>query len=66
MPPEASDCSAPVIGDVSDETALRAVPVEVALADATAVACAVVPAGLVSCFGELNGVNVVADAEAPA
>jgi hypothetical protein len=60
--PDASDCR--VLG--TWDRALWAVPVDVPAAEATAAAWVPVPAGLVFCVGVLNGVTVVAAAEAPA
>jgi hypothetical protein len=59
---DASDCSVLV----TCATAFWAVPVDVPVAEATAAAWAPVPAGSVFCMGEVNGVSVVAAAEAPA
>ena len=59
---DASDCSVLVTCD----RAFWAVPVDVPAAEVTAAAWAPVPAGSVFCMGEVNGVSVVAAAEAPA
>ena len=62
VPLDASDCSVLGTWGSSCERAFG-VPVP---AEATAAAWVAVPAGLVFCFGALNGVSVVAAAEAPA
>src|SRR5580693_29969 len=61
-PPDASDCS--VLG--TPASTFWAAPAGVAAAWATAAAWVLVPAGLVVGGGGLNGVTVVAAAEAPA
>ena len=61
-PPDASDCSVlGTWGSNCDRAPGAPVP-----AEATAAAWVPVPAWLVFCVGALNGVNVVAAAEAPA
>jgi hypothetical protein len=61
-PPDASDCSVVAAW----ESVFWVAPAGEAAAWVTAAAWVPVPAGLVVCGGEVNGLNVVAAAEAPA
>jgi hypothetical protein len=63
---DASPCSAVGTAEVSWDSVVCALPADVPAAWVTATVWSANPAGLVVCAGGVNGVTVVAAAEAPA